>query len=80
MKTLDMHDELLTRAKQHAKETGRPLRAVREDGLRRVVAAVDHRHQYELPDLRFGDPNSPDPFAAYSWPEARDLIYGDSGA
>ena len=78
--TLDIHDELLARAKRHAKETGRPLRAVVEDGLRRVVAAAGHRRQYELPDLRVGDPNSPDPFATYSWPELRDLIYGDSGA
>ena len=78
--TLDIHDELLARAKRHAKETGRPLRAVVEDGLRRVVAAAGHRHHYALPDLRVGDPNSPDPLATYSWPELRDLIYGDSGA
>ena len=45
-----------------------------------VFAAAGHRRQYELPDLRVGDPNSPDPFATYSWPELRDLIYGDSGA
>ena len=30
--TLDIHDELLLRAKRHAKETGRPLRALVEDG------------------------------------------------
>ena len=29
--TLDIHDELLTRAKQYAQETGRPLRAVVEE-------------------------------------------------
>ena len=78
--TLDIHDELLTRAKRHAKETGRPLRAIVEDGLRRVIAAASPRQQYELPDLRVGNPNAPDPFATYSWPELRDLIYGDSGA
>ena len=32
--TLDIHDELLARAKRHARATGRPLRAVVEDGLR----------------------------------------------
>ena len=37
--TLDIHDELLLRAKRHAKETGRPLRALVEDGLRRVLTA-----------------------------------------
>ena len=77
--TLDIHDELLTRAKRHAKETGRPLRAVVEDGLRRVLVTASPR-QYKLPDLRVGDANAPDPLATYSWPELRELIYGDSGA
>ena len=77
--TLDIHDELLTRAKRHAKETGRPLRAVVEDGLRRVLVVASPR-QYKLPDLRVGDANAPDPLATHSWPELRELIYGDSGA
>ena len=37
--TVDVHAELLARAKRHAKETGQPLRAVVEDGLRRVLDA-----------------------------------------
>ena len=76
--TLDIHDELLARAKRHAKETGRPLRAVVEDGLRRVIEAAPRR-RYELPDLRVGDPDATDPLATYSWPELRELIYGGSG-
>lgn len=78
--TLDIHDDLLARAKRHAKETGRPLRAVVEDGLRRVIGAATSRHRCELPDLRVGDPDVPDPLATYSWPELRELIYGGSGA
>ena len=35
--TIEIHDELLARAKQHAKATGRSLRAVIEDGLRQVL-------------------------------------------
>ena len=77
--TLDIHDELLTRAKWHAKETGRPLRAVVEEGLRRVLASAGPS-QYKLPDLRVGDANAPDPLAACSWPELRELIYGGSDA
>ena len=76
--TLDIHDELLERAKRHARETGRPLRAVVEDGIRRVVEAALPRG-YELPDLRVGDSDAPDPMATYSWPELRELIYGGSG-
>ena len=78
--TLDIHDELLARAKRHAKETGRSLRAVVENGLRRVLADAGQHHHYELPDLRVGDPNSPDPLATCSWSAWRDLIYGDAVA
>lgn len=78
--TLDIHDELLARAKRHARETGRPLRALVEDGLRRVLAPAAPRTRYRLPDLRVGDPNAPDPLEGYSWPELRETIYGDPGA
>ena len=77
--TLDIHDELLARAMRHAKKTGRPLRAVVEDGLRHVIEAPAP-HRYELPDLRVGDSDAPDPLAAHSWSELRDIIYGGSGA
>lgn len=77
--TVDVHAELLARAKRHAKETGQPLRAVVEDGLRRVLDAPSPR-RYALPDLRVGDPGAPDPLATCSWPELRALIYGDARA
>ncbi len=77
--TLDIHDELLTRAKRHAKETGRPLRSVVEDGLRCVLASAKPRGGYKLTDLRAGDPEAADPLERYSWPELREMIYGDPG-
>ena len=77
--TLDIHDELLSRAKHHAKNTRRPLRAVVEDGLRRVLSDDAQSREYVLPDLRVGDPRADDPLERYSWPELRDLIYGDPG-
>ena len=78
--TLDIHDELLLRAKRHARETGRPLRALVEDGLRRVLAAAPTRTSYRLADLRTGDPEAQDPLERYSWPELRETIYGDRRA
>ena len=36
--TVDIQDELLARAKRHAQHTGRPLRAVVEEGLRQVLS------------------------------------------
>ena len=77
--TVDVHAELLAQAKRHAKKTGQPLRAVVEDGLRCVLDAPSRR-RYVLPDLRVGDPGAPDPLATRSWPELRELIYGDGGA
>ena len=77
--TLDIHDELLVRAKRRARETGRPLRALVEDGLRRVLEPPPLRARYTLPDLRAGDPDAADPLERYTWPELRALIYGDPG-
>ena len=62
--TIDIHDELLVRAKHHAKETGRPLRALVEDGLRRVLASAATTRPYRLPDYRVGDPAAADPSLA----------------
>lgn len=77
--TLNIHDELLRRAKLHARATGRPLRAVVEDGLRLVLSAPSPGPSFDLPDLRVGDPQAADPLERYSWPELRELIYGDPG-
>ena len=78
--TLDIHNELLARAERRARETGRPLRALVEDGLRRVLEPSPRRPRYTLPDLRAGDPEAEDPLERYAWPELRELIYGDPDA
>ena len=74
--TVDVHAELLAQAKRHAKGIGQPLRAVVEYGLRDAPS----RRRFALPDLRVGDPGAPAPLATCSWPELRELIYGDRGA
>ena len=76
--TIDIHDELLARAKRYARDTGRPLRAVVEDGLRRVLSSATTGHRYKLPDPRVGDPRAADPLETYSWPEPRDPICVES--
>ena len=78
--TIDVHDDLLERAKRHAKSTGRPLRSIVEEGLRRVLSASDEGKPYRMPDHRVGDPDAEDPLDGFSWPELRETIYGDSGA
>lgn len=75
--TLDITDALLARAERHAEETGRPLSAVVEEGLRRVLVSPSARAPYKLADLSVGDPSAPDPLAGLSWPQLRAKIYGD---
>ncbi len=74
--TMEIADGLLERARRHARKTGRPLRAVVEDGLRRVLEAHPPSAPVELPDRSVGDPRGKNPLASYTWPELRDEIYG----
>lgn len=74
--TLDLQDDLLLRAKTLAKRTGRPLRAVVEEGLRLVLAHQRPATRYELPDCSVGDPQGVNPLEAMSWQDLRDEIYG----
>ena len=73
--TLNIQDELLTRAKRHAKRTGRTLRAVVEDGLRRVLSTADNHQPYILPDHSVGEAGGRDPLEVYSWQDLREVIY-----
>ncbi len=75
--TLNIQDELLARAKQHAQRTGRPLRAVVEDGLRQVLCNSVPNRPYRLPDRSVGESGGRDPLEAYSWQDLRGVIYGD---
>lgn len=74
--TLDFQDDLLVRCKRLSKRTGRPLRALVEEGLRRVLAEQRRASRYELPDCSVGDPDAPNPLEQYSWQDLRDEIYG----
>lgn len=67
--TLDLHDELLVRAKRYAKEAGKPLRAVVEEGLRNILPPPVSQGKYILPDLRVGNPDASGPLEQYSWLE-----------
>jgi len=39
--TVDLADELLERARRHARRTGQPVRALIEEGLRLVLQQVE---------------------------------------
>lgn len=75
--TVEIRDELLQGARQLARRSGRPLRLVIEDGLRRVLAEETQTSQYTLPDCGVGDPDAADPLDAMTWQDVRASIYGD---
>ena len=74
--TVVIADALLERAKRHARKSGKPLRAIVEEGLRRVLDAPTERSRYELPDRSVGKAGGPNPLDRLSWHELRDEIYG----
>ncbi len=80
--TLDIADGLFKRAKAHAKATGQPLRALVEEGLRRVLGTPPPAKPYKLrDDLAVGEPwkpgDPPHPFESMTPDEITELIYGN---
>lgn len=74
--TVEVKDSLFERAKRHAKKTGRPMRALFEEGLRLVLEAEQQRVDYLLPDRSVGEAGRPNPLERLSWQDLRDEIYG----
>jgi hypothetical protein len=75
--TLEIQDALLLRAKRLAKRSGKPLRALVEEGLQLVLARpVQPSKSYELPDRSVGEPTAVNPLENWSWQDLRDEIYG----
>lgn len=77
--TIEIKDELLTSAKKLAERTGRPLRAVVEEGLRLVLSQQRESRTFRLQDCSVGDPERPDPLESWSWQDLREEIYGEPG-
>lgn len=73
--TIDIADPLFDRARRLARERGTTLRALVEDGLRRVLDEPGPA-PFALPDRAVGTPGDPDPTAPLSWAELRAEIYG----
>jgi hypothetical protein len=75
--TLDLADDLLRRAKRYARTTGRPLRAVVEEGLRLALSQANKPPaRYTLPDRSVGDARDDNPLESLSWQDLRSEIYG----
>ncbi len=72
--TIEISDALLARAKKQARRLGKPLRALVEEGLRRILE--ERRPAYELRDRSVGRAGGPNPLETLSWQDLRDAIYG----
>lgn len=72
MTTFEIDGVLLHRAERRAEETGQPLRAVIEEGLR-LVLEKPAPTGYQLPDLSVGDPNGPNPLEKFTFAEMLEL-------
>ena len=77
--TLDIQDQLLLRAKRLSKRTGKPLRALVEQGLQLLLAKEASNQRYELPDRSVGNADAANPLESWSWQDLRDEIYGEPG-
>jgi hypothetical protein len=73
--TIDVADDLMERARQHARRTGQPVRALVEEGLRLVLQAERAPARFRLADRSVGDPHAANPLDAFSWQDLRDEIY-----
>ena len=75
--TIEIQDALFEQAKRYAKRSRRSLRAVVEEGLRRVLADTQPAQTYMVPDASVGDPDGVDPLEAMSWQDLRAEIYAE---
>ena len=74
--TVEISDALLDRAREQARRSGRPVRALIEEGLRLVLEAERSAPAYQLPDRSVGEPGGTNPLESFSWQDLRSEIYG----
>jgi hypothetical protein len=78
--TVEIADALLIEARQVARCEGTTLRALVEEGLRRIVSECSERKGFDLRKVPFrGEGVSPD-LDGGNWEEIRRRIYEDRGA
>ncbi len=77
--TIEIADPLLARARRVAARRGTTVRALVEEGLRRVVAEERAPGRFTLRDASYGS-GGLRPEAQGGWERIRDLAYGGRGA
>lgn len=78
--TLDISEPLLEQARTLAKRNDTTLRALVEEGLRKVVSESSRQKPFKLRDASFGGNGLRPELQGATWDQIRDLIYEDRGA
>jgi Bacterial antitoxin of type II TA system, VapB len=76
--TLEISDPLLREARKIAAREQTTLRAVVEQGLRRIIAEKERKSGFRLRDASFDGRGLNPEFANTGWDRLRDLIYDSS--
>lgn len=78
--TIDIPDALLAEAQELARREKTTLRALTQEGLRKVIAEKKARKApFKLRDVSFGGDGLNDEFKNASWEQIRDAIYEGRG-
>lgn len=77
--TIDLSDVLLREARDVAARQGMTLRAIVEQGLRRVIDEANRPKPFKLRKVGFGGTGLQGEFKDASWEQLRDTIYRGRG-
>jgi len=78
--TVDISDDLLSKAKALAAKRGTTLRAVIEQGLRQTIREQKQTRKFVLPDKSVGGKGLQPEFRNKSWSDIRDAAYEGRGS
>ena len=77
--TIDIADALLIQAKRVSRRERTTLRALMEEGLRRILVERDGRHKFKLKDASFTGKGLQPEFKGAGWEQIREAIYKGRG-
>jgi hypothetical protein len=78
--SFELSNNLLLRARRLAKKRGITLRALVEEGLRRVIADNEAPSRFRLEDVPFGEGGLVEGLSEGDWERVRDLSYEGRGS
>ena len=78
--TVEIPDTLLEEARKVASKDGTTLRALIQEGLRRILAERQRPKRFRLRDVSFKGKGLQPEFAEASWEQIRDAIYEGHGS